>query len=294
MDSKVTVIFLPSGKKNPSAEALFQKDERIEKILFAEEGDPGSAWNRMLKKSDSDFVLFLSDAVTGLKDDFLSRMLAAFSDEKTAAVSGRVIPAEKQASVKTAFQRFRYGTERKEYDLSTLCLNGMRNFLLFNDCMMYKKTALQENGLFEPECLISPEILKAAELIYAGYRIVYEPAASVTAGTADMFADTFRKAFAFGAAERVYIPVFGLNFEMVFSSDAQHTYPVIQQDMRDFYKERGKAAAGELLKKGRILSAPFVRMQAGVLSFADFIGKRYHRLTVPMNRFFSGNRQFFG
>lgn len=132
-----------------------------------------------LRSTSAEYVLFMTqDAVPA--DDRLLEGLAApmLEDRWIALVSARQLPKEGARRFEQLVRAHNYPAERSVRDKQDVERLGLRAFFASDACSMYRRSAYLACGGFQ-EVVTYEDMLMAAALIGAGYRVCYEPAARV-------------------------------------------------------------------------------------------------------------------
>ena len=137
------------------------------------------ARNRALEECDTDVVAFLDDDVTAASD-WLSLLLAPFSDEQIGASAGRVITPDSPASeFATQTSRTISNQDPHWFEIATFGGLGLgANMALRKRACIHRKFFDERLGRGAP-FEIGDESYAFATLLSGGYRVVYIPSAIV-------------------------------------------------------------------------------------------------------------------
>jgi len=144
------------------------------------EFDHGKTRNEGLKKSDADYVLFLTQDVE-IPDAFLvENLLEGFLEDPDAVVVyGRQLARENAKETEKYSRAFNYPgtsrTKRKE-DLPEL---GIKTFFCSDVCAMYDRKAFLELGGFIDKTIFNEDMIFAHKVITSGKAVVYRADARV-------------------------------------------------------------------------------------------------------------------
>lgn len=125
-----------------------------------------------------DFICYLTQDAIPANNRYFEHLLQPFDDDLVALVSGRQLPKSNARRFEQLVRDFNYPQTpsiRSKQDLSRY---GIKTFFASDVCSAYRRSAYLQCGGF-PACNTNEDMLMAAWLISAGYRVAYEPSASV-------------------------------------------------------------------------------------------------------------------
>ena len=156
------------------------------------------ARNRAASHATGDVLLYLTQDVEPVGDDWLEALLAELEPADVAGAFGRQLP--RGASPEEAFLvAANYGSQRRVLDRATLDAPFGPGATLFSHAFGAAKRAVWQAHPI-PEIVMSEDQAWARAVLSAGLRIVYQPAAAVYHGHRLSFGRAFRRNFDSGSS----------------------------------------------------------------------------------------------
>lgn len=146
--------------------------------LSKKEFDHGKTRHTGVTKSEADvFVMLTQDAMPA--NEFLIEKLVAHLKDDVASAYGRQL-ATKNSSVLEKFTRqFNYPKEGRLQSKEDLERLGIKTYFCSNVCAAYRRDVYDKLGGFVHKTIFNEDMIYAAAVIKAGYKISYEPEAMV-------------------------------------------------------------------------------------------------------------------
>lgn len=144
-----------------------------------EDFDHGGTRQLALESVGGDYVLFLTQDAVPADGRYVERLLEPFADPAVAMVSGRQLPKPGARRYVQLVQGFNYPSEsnvRSEQDVGRL---GIRAFFASDACSAYRRSAVERIGGIPSPCATNEDMLAAARLLRAGFRVAYAADACV-------------------------------------------------------------------------------------------------------------------
>lgn len=141
--------------------------------IAREQFDHGGTRDLAFRHTTGDFVLFLTQDVLLDDERYIECLLAPFDDMRVAAVSGRQVAREDARLYVKAVQEYRYPKQSRIWSAEESRALGILAFHLSDVCSAYRRTAYEEVGGFQHGLLTNEDMLIAAALLKAGYRLAY-------------------------------------------------------------------------------------------------------------------------
>lgn len=139
----------------------------------------GSTRDMALKHTSGDFVCFLTQDAVPASDEYLAMLVAPMlADEEIALVSGRQLPKADARRFEQLVRGFNYPDEPSVRGKEDLARYGIKTFFASDVCSCYRRSAYLACGGFDA-VNTNEDMLMAARLVAAGYRVAYEPTAEV-------------------------------------------------------------------------------------------------------------------
>lgn len=141
--------------------------------------DHGGTRDMAIRASATPYVALLTQDALPTDAGWAEALLAPFEDERVAAVCGRQIPWPDARAYEKAVRAFRYSDQSRTWDGSDCPALGVRAYLLSDACAAYRRAAYDAVGGFEHPIATNEDMLLAADLLKAGYRLAYSAEAKV-------------------------------------------------------------------------------------------------------------------
>lgn len=244
----------------------------VEKDAF----DHGGTRNQGASMSQADFMLFMTqDAVP--EDDRLIETLSRHmeSDGQIATVYGRQLPDDKVGETEQFTRTFNYPAESSVKDKSDLERLGIKTYFCSNVCAMYRKTVYEKLGGFVTHTIFNEDMIFAAAVIQAGYKIAYAADAEVVHAHKYTYWQQLTRNFDLAVSQRQHREI----FEHV-KSESEGIRMV-------------KNTAKHLLRKGKWYLLPDLVMQSGFKWMGYKLGLHYESLPDGIVRRLSMNKKYW-
>lgn len=132
-----------------------------------------------LRETSSDYVAFLTQDAVPANSYYLENLVAPLdADPKVALVSGRQLPRDDARQFERLVREFNYPSESNVRTIDDLPRLGIKTFFASDVCSCYRRSAYLEVGGFE-EVMTNEDMLMAARLLKAGYKVAYAADAEV-------------------------------------------------------------------------------------------------------------------
>ncbi len=166
-----------------SADDTVKKASSYERVRVSvipqAEFDHGGTRHKAFGMTSGEFVLFLTQDAFPTDEKYIENLLAPFSDDKVALVTGRQIPKRDARRFEQLVREFNYPANsnvRTEADIQCL---GIKAFFASDVCSAYRRAAYQKVGGFPRPCKTNEDMLIAARFLRAGYKVAYASNACV-------------------------------------------------------------------------------------------------------------------
>lgn len=141
--------------------------------------DHGGTRDMAIRASETPFVVMLTQDALPADGHWAAALLEPFADSRVGAVCGRQIPRRDARAFEKAVRAFRYAGQSAEWGMEDLPRLGVRAYLLADVCAAYRREAYDAVGGFEHPIMTNEDMLIAADLLNAGYRLAYSADAKV-------------------------------------------------------------------------------------------------------------------
>lgn len=176
------------------AEACGVKIIRVKREDF----DHGSTRNTGLLNTSGDIVVFLTQDVVLAGVETIERLIAPITaDREVGCAYGRQLPCPGATAFAAHLRFFNYGRTSLVKSMG----NGMRGVkvpFLSNSFAAYRRTALDEIGLFKENLISTEDTYAGARMLMSGYKIAYTAEAMVYHSHNYTFGEEFRRYFDIG------------------------------------------------------------------------------------------------
>lgn len=164
-----------------------------------EDFDHGGTRQLALESVQGEYVLFLTQDALPADEHYVERLLDPFDDSLVAMASGRQIPRPGARRFVQLVQEHNYPSEpnvRSSSDIESL---GIKAFFASDACSAYRSSALVTIGGIPRPCSTNEDMLAAARLLRAGFRVAYVSDACVIHSHNLTLREQFRRNRAVGA-----------------------------------------------------------------------------------------------
>ncbi len=245
------------------------------KHILSDEFDHGATRDEMARKSNADFILFMTDDAYPRDDKLISSLLEAFDEESVVAAYARQIPKRGCTEQERQSRLFNYPAVSSKKSAADISRLGIKTYFCSNVCAMYRRDVYEKQGGFPVGMIFNEDMVFASRLIMAGYKIAYQAQAHVYHSHNYTLSQYFKRSFDMAVSQAMYSEVFG-----GVSSESEGMRLV-------------KSVCSTFLKKGHPLQIiPFgfscVAKYAGY-----FLGKRYTHLPNRLIFLCTGNKSFW-
>ena len=141
----------------------------IKKVVTCEDFRPGLALNMGIRESKGEFIVCLSGHCIPVNDKWLSSLLKNFDDDEVAGVYGRQEPLAFTPDSAKRDLSIIFGLDRR---------TQKKDSFFHNANSMLRRKLWEENPFDETLANIEDRVW-AEKILHEGYKIVYEPSASV-------------------------------------------------------------------------------------------------------------------
>ena len=138
----------------------------------------GSTRHKALLETSGEFVCFITQDAVPADERYLESLVAPMlGDPKVALASGRQLPRPGARRFVQLVQGFNYPEEPNVRGIEDVPAYGIKAFFASDACSCYRRSAYLECGGF-PAVETNEDMLMAARLIAAGWKVAYTPEAA--------------------------------------------------------------------------------------------------------------------
>ena len=146
--------------------------------LSRREFDHGGTRHRGVQYSDADIFVCMTQDAMPVDGHLLERLTARLSGDVGAAYA-RQLPGEGSSEFERISRHFNYPESSRLKSAADLDTMGIKTFFCSNVCAAYRRDVYEELGGFIRHTIFNEDMIYAAGLVRAGYRIAYEAQAQV-------------------------------------------------------------------------------------------------------------------
>lgn len=151
------------------------KLEHIEPAEF----DHGATRNRGMEESQAEYVVCMTQDAMPLDAHLLEGLIKPFSDSRVAVSYARQLPAADASPIEVFTRSFNYPAQDRVKGKEDIPELGIKTYMCSNVCAMYRKDIYESQGGFIRHTIFNEDMIYAAGVIQAGYRIAYVAGAGV-------------------------------------------------------------------------------------------------------------------
>lgn len=151
------------------------KLEHIEPAEF----DHGATRNRGMEESQAEYVVCMTQDAMPLDAHLLEGLIKPFSDSRVAVSYARQLPAADASPIEVFTRSFNYPAQDRVKGKEDIPELGIKTYMCSNVCAMYRRDIYESQGGFIRHTIFNEDMIYAAGVIQAGYRIAYVAGAGV-------------------------------------------------------------------------------------------------------------------
>lgn len=246
-------------------------DEIIEKSglevfvyhISPEKFDHGRVRDELIRLSDADYVLFMTQDAYPYDDRLIEEMVKAIegnSEREIAAAYARQLPKPGSDILERYSRLYNYPGKTEIKSIDDLETRGIKTFYCSNVCAMYKREVYMSGKGFPQRTIFNEDMIHARELIDRGYAICYAADARVFHSHSYTFSKQLHRNFDLAYSQAQFPEVFG-----GISSESEGIKYV-------------RCVLGSLAKKCHFISCIKFCFQCVAKYAGFFLGKRADRL----------------
>lgn len=243
--------------------------------ITREEFDHGGTRNYGAGLSKADYILFMTQDAVPADKYLIEELLHGFKKEKVGAVYGRQLPQKDSTMIEQYTRFFNYPPEdhvKSQQDLKEL---GIKTYFCSNVCAMYRRDIYKELGGFVQKTIFNEDMILAAGMIGAGYKIAYASRAKVIHSHHYTWRQQFSRNFDLAVSQRQYQTIFK---EVKSQSEGMKLV---------------KKTAAYLLEKKKPWLIPNLIFESGFKYLGYQAGYHYERLPFWLVKKFSMNKAYW-
>lgn len=271
-------------KQAPVCRAAFEAGHTAGGVQLAlvhlpqEEFDHGGTRNRAAEMSQADVLLFMTQDAVPTDEYLIERLLEQLGDNTGGAVAAayaRQLPAKGCSLLERYTRSFNYGEKSRIKSLQDLPELGIKTYFCSNVCAAYVRSVYEAMGGFDRQTIFNEDMIFAAKLVKAGYKIAYAAEAQVVHSHNYSGKEQFRRNFDLAVSQADHPEIFA-------------EIPSEKEGIRLV-----KSTAAFLCRRGRIDLLPKLLWQSGCKYLGYFFGSHYRVLPRRVVIAFSLNRKYW-
>lgn len=225
----------------------------IDKASF----DHGGTRKYGVSLSDAEIVMLMTQDAVPADEFLIEKLLEPYEDPWVAATYARQLADDKTSFLERYIRSFNYPKESKIKSLEDLDNMGIKTFFCSDVCATYKKSVYEKMGGFVDKTIFNEDMIMAAAMIQADYRVAYAADAKVVHSHNYSYLQQFTRNFDLGVSHNEYVEVF-------------HGIKSESEGIRMV-----KSAISYLIKKKKYFMIPDLIMSSGFKFLGYQFGLRY-------------------
>jgi rhamnosyltransferase len=167
------VLIIDSSSSDDTVRLSEQAGFRVHVIPSAEFNHGGTRQLAVSLLPDSDVLVFLTQDALLVSPDSIEKLVSAFDDPNVGCAYGRQLP-HANATVLAAHARlFNYGEQSYIRTLADVPSYGIKTAFLSNSFAAYRVSALKKVGGFPLDTIFAEDMIVAAKMLQANYKVAY-------------------------------------------------------------------------------------------------------------------------
>lgn len=175
------IIVVDSASDDATCQIATSQGEPVKLIkIQREEFDHGGTRDFALKQSRGDYVLFLTQDALPIDERYIENLISPMErDTAVAAVCARQVAYPDAREYERLNREFNYPVQGRVWSADDIDRLGVKAYFFSDACSAYRRSAYNAVGGFDRPIETNEDMLIAAKLIHAGYKLAYEPSAQV-------------------------------------------------------------------------------------------------------------------
>lgn len=175
------IIVVDSASDDTTCQIATSQGEPVKLLeIRREEFDHGGTRDFALRQTEGDYVLFLTQDALPIDERYIENLIAPMGrDTAVAAVCARQVAYPDAREYERLNREFNYPTQGRVWSADDIDRFGVKAYFFSDACSAYRRSAYDAVGGFDRPIETNEDMLIAAKLIHAGYKLAYEPTAQV-------------------------------------------------------------------------------------------------------------------
>ncbi len=225
--------------------------------------------------SNADILMFMTQDAVPVDEYLIERLLEPYSDPWVSATYARQLADESVGLVERYTRHFNYPKKSRVKSLEDMEELGIKTFFCSNVCATYRNSVYTKLGGFVGKTIFNEDMIMAASMIRADYRIAYVAEAKVLHCHRYSYLQQFTRNFDLGVSHKQYEEVF-----KGVKSESEGIRLV-------------KNTLNYLIEKKQYLLIPDLILNSGFKFLGYQFGIRYRLWPEEMVRRFSMNKSYW-
>ena len=158
--------------------------------------------------SNADILLFMTQDAIPADEYLIENLLKPYKDPRVSAAYARQIANDSSDIIEEFTRNFNYPKKSYVKSKADLPKMGIKTYFCSNVCASYRNDIYKKLGGFVKKTIFNEDMIMAAGMIEAGYRIAYSPEAKVIHSHRYSYLQQFTRNFDLGVSHNQYPDVF--------------------------------------------------------------------------------------
>jgi rhamnosyltransferase len=158
--------------------------------------------------SNAEILMFMTQDAVPMDELLIEKLLEPYEDPMVSATYARQLPDEKADLLERYIRHFNYPKQSRVKTLEDMDELGIKTFFCSNVCATYRKSVYQKLGGFVDKTIFNEDMIMAAGMIRANYKIAYAADAKVVHSHNYTYVQQFTRNFDLGVSHNQYVEVF--------------------------------------------------------------------------------------
>lgn len=225
--------------------------------------------------SDADILLFMTQDAVPADEFLIEKLLEPYEDSSVAASYARQLPASDCNLIERYTRNFNYPKKSRIKSREDIEELGIKTIFCSNVCSSYRNSIYRSLGGFVEKTIFNEDMIMAAKIIEADFRIAYVAEAKVIHSHNYTYLQQFTRNFDLGVSHKQYEEVF-----KNYKSEAEGIKLV-------------KKTLDYLIEKKLYNHIADLILTSGFKFLGYQLGKRYNLLPMKLVKSFSMNKSYW-
>ena len=155
--------------------------------------DHGGTRDFALQQCEGDIILFLSQDAVPTDGQYIEKLLLPFGDDGIAGVYCRQVAWPDAPEYEKLTRAFNYPEEGRVWSVEDIPKFGVKAYFFSDTCSAIRRSAYEAVGGFDRPIITNEDMMIAAKFLHAGWRLAYQPEATVWHSHHATLADDYRR-----------------------------------------------------------------------------------------------------